>query len=476
MAVTWAYHFIDSSPTWTVNATWMNRVETVVDEALSLGLYVILNVHHDSWIWADVTATNANYSLIEEKFSRLWSQIGTRFACKSSKLIFEPINEPPGTTQAHADELNKLNGMFLQTINAAGGFNPQRVVSLSGPGMDSIKTSQFFTRPTVFPNQPWGLQFHYYSPYDFVSSAWGKTIWGSDSDKTSLYSDFKLFNGNFTGIPAFVGEFGASPVSTESAGRWKWFDFIARTAKSFNYSLILWDNGADDFNRAANTWNDPITLDVWFNAAAGINNTLADSTTDPQATTQYTSAYLFHKVGDEITAQSITYLANGNTLTSVKNGAGAALTTNFHYTMTDGTIRLMAAYLNTVYNSTAAPGVKESLTLTFSSGTQLTLTIVQYSTPTMPTTTYKIDTSTDLHMPINYAGLPVVAAVKAVLADGTYLVDSWTKYFGPLQQGRWTLGDWSCDSKTFSVDVAGLQVMKAANQTVTLTLEVSALA
>ena len=444
----------------------------MVDEALALGFYVILNAHHDSWIWADVTASNANLTLIEEKFTRLWSQISMRFACKSSKLIFEPINEPPGSTQTDANELNKLNGIFLQTINAAGGFNPQRVVSLSGPGMDSIKTSQFFVRPKVFPNQPWGLQFHYYSPYDFVSSAWGKTIWGSESDRASLHSDFHLFNGNFSGIPAFVGEFGASPVSTEPAGRWKWHDYIARTAKAFHYSLILWDNGNDDFNRSANIWSDPIMLYIWFNATAGINNTLADSTTDPQATSQSTSAYIFHKRGDPVIAQTATYLMNGNTLTSIKSSAGTTLTSS-QFTLAGSTLTLSQAYLNTLYNSTSPPGIKETLTLTFNSGSPLTLQIVQYSTPTISATTFKIDTSTDLHIPITYAGLPVVAAVKAVLADGTYLADTWTKYLGPLQQGRWTFGDWSCDSGTFSVDVAGLQVMKAANQMVTLTLEVS---
>jgi endoglucanase len=452
----------------------MDRVETVVDEALAVGLYVIVNVHHDSWVWADVTAANANYSQIEERFTRLWDQIGTRFACKSSNLIFEPINEPPGTTQAHADELNKLNGLFLQAINNAGGFNAQRVVSLSGPSMDTIKTSQFFVRPTVFPNQPWGLQFHYYSPYDFVMSAWGKTIWGSDSDKASLLQDFTLFHNNFTTVPSFVGEFGPSPVSTETAARWKYFDYLARTAKSFSYSLILWDNGNDDFNRSANTWNDPILLDVWFNAAAGVNNTLADSTTDASATSQNTSAYIFHKVGDPVVAQSATYLLNGNTLSSIKDSAGTSLTSS-QYSISSGTLTLSSAYLSTLYTSTSSPGIKETLTLTFSAGAHLTLQIVQYATPTIATSpaSFKIDTSADLNIPIKYAGLPVVAAVKAVLADGTFLADTWTQVLGPLQQGRWTLGDWSSDSANFTVDAAGLTVMKTANQTVTLTLEVS---
>jgi endoglucanase len=83
------------------------------------------------------------------------------------------------------------------------------------------------------------------------------------------------------------------------------------------------------------------------------------------------------------------------------------------------TLALSRTYLATLYKLDSAPGIKETLTLTFGSGTSLTLQIVQYSTPKMATTTYKIDTSTDIHMPITYAGLPVVAAVKAILADGS---------------------------------------------------------
>lgn len=231
----------------------MDRVETIVDEALSLDLSVILNVHHNSWVWADVSASGANITMIEEKFSSLWSQIGKRFACKSSKLMFEAINEPSGSTKEHADELNKLNDMFLKSINEAGGFNPQRVVSLSGLGMNTVSTSQWIVRGTTYPSQPWGLQFHYYSPYDFIFSAWGKTIWGSDADKASIVQDFDLFHGNFSSVPAFVGEWSASPANTETAVRWKYFDYFIRTYAKFGYSSVMWDNGNDIFNRSANT-------------------------------------------------------------------------------------------------------------------------------------------------------------------------------------------------------------------------------
>lgn len=88
-----------------------------------------------------------------------------------------------GTTAEHGAEINKLNGIFLEAISDAGGFNPKRVVTLVGVGEDSIKTSQWFKLPDFKFTNPYAIQFHYYSPYDFTFSAWGKTIWGSDADK-----------------------------------------------------------------------------------------------------------------------------------------------------------------------------------------------------------------------------------------------------------------------------------------------------
>ncbi|QSZ37319.1 hypothetical protein DSL72_009417 [Monilinia vaccinii-corymbosi] len=474
--VTWAYHFVTSSPSWTVNATWMDRVETVVDQALAAGLYVVLNVHHDSWIWADVSASGANLTMIEEKFSALWSQIGQRMRCKSSKLILEPINEPPGSTQAHATELNKLNNLFLTAINQAGGYNPQRVVALSGLQMNSEYTEKWFAKPTTYPAQPWGLQFHYYSPYMFLFNAWGATIWGSDADKASLTRDFQLFAGNFTGIPTLIGEWQATPLSTEPAARWKYADYFVKTAKSFGFSHMLWDNGLDFLNRATNTWNDPISMSIILNGIQGIPNSLPDSTTDPLATSQNSSAYLFHKLGDAVVAQSVPYLLNGNTLASIKTSSGTPLASTSYSISSAGLLTFTQAYLNTLYSSTSAPGIKATLTLTFSRGAPSQLHIVQWATPTLPQTSFskKSSSTTDLAIPITYAGLPQVAAIKALNADGSYLVsaDAWTMYMGPLQQARWTYGGaWKSDSAGLTITTAGLSVINSSSQSVTLTLE-----
>lgn len=101
--------------------------------------------------------------MIEEKMYASWLQIGKTLACKSEMVSLETINEPPATTAEDGAEINKLNEIFLKALADSGGFNPQRMVTLVGGSMDSVKTSQWFVAPENMTN-PWALQFHYYNP------------------------------------------------------------------------------------------------------------------------------------------------------------------------------------------------------------------------------------------------------------------------------------------------------------------------
>lgn len=404
---------------------------------ISRGLYTIVNAHHDSWIWADVTAANANYTMIEEKFYAIWYQVGTKLACKSELLGFEPINEPPGTTQQHADEINKLNTLFLKAINDAGGYNKQRVVTLVGLGEDSVKTSQFFKAPPANTTNPWAIQYHYYSPYDFIFSAWGKTIWGSDADKSALEADLAAIRGNFTNVPLVIGEYSASTTNTEPAARWKYTDFLVRTAKKYSTSTILWDNGGDFLDRTANAWRDPTVPQLITNATVGTVNSLADSTTDISATTQSTSAYIFHKVGDAVQDMTLPYLFNGNTLKSIRLVGGKVLDPSRDYMVSGNNITFRYDFLSkNLFNSTTASGVRGTLVLTFSKGAELWVQAVAWAQPKLASTSSKAVAGADLHIPITWAGVAKPAAVKALESDGTYLVDDWTQYLPTLQQAR----------------------------------------
>ncbi|KAH7057207.1 endoglucanase D precursor [Macrophomina phaseolina] len=474
LPVTWAYHFTSEAPDYTVDPAWLQRVEDVVDMITARDFYAIVNVHHDSWNWADMTASGANYTLIEEKFYKLWYQIGEKLACKSELVAFEPINEPPGTTAEHGAELNKLNNIFLKAINDAGGFNAQRVVTLPGLGEDSIKTSTWFEPPSANFTNPWAIQYHYYSPYDFIFSAWGKTRWGSDADKAALEADIANIRNNFTDVPLIIGEWAASPVATESAARWKYFDFIIRTAKKYNTSTVLWDNGADFLDRNTHTWRDQTAIDIYLNAVQGVENSLPDSTEDGQATSQFTSAYIWHQVGTPVTSQSLPFLFNGNTLSSVSVG-GNPLAEGSDYSTNGSSISFSESFLSQHLSADAAPGVKANLTLSFSAGADIEVQIVQWDVPTLATsgtTAAAADTGSDLRIPITWKGLNKPATVKALTTDGTILVDDWTQYLGPLEKAHITYNNqWNWDASNILLTSSAVKAVVSAAKTTVFTIE-----
>ncbi|KAI9149615.1 endoglucanase B [Paramyrothecium foliicola] len=438
--LTYRDHFTGGSPNWTVDPTWLQRVSDVVDMATTRGLYVLTNVHHDSTTWADITQANANFTLIQEKFYRLWYQIGVKLACKSSLVAFETINEPPANTAADGALINQFNEIFLKALADSGGFNTKRVVTLNGGGMDGLKTTQWFKPPANVLN-PWALQFHYYSPYDFVFGAWGKTIWGSAEDKATLKNDLAIVRGNFTNVPILIGEYGATPIWTERAARWKWTDYFVRTAAELKMAVILWDNGADNFERDAHLWRDPVSVDIIKNAARGISNSLADSTIDGSAATQFSSAFLWNQVGSAPAAQTLPWLFNGNTLKSIKTNQGAALSSPQDYSVSSSSITFTQSFLAKYFSATANPGSKANLTLAFSAGAASNIELIQWDTPTLATSTSKAVAGSDLSIQIGYKGFKAIAAVKAQTTAGVYLFDDWTQWLGPLQQARATINN-----------------------------------
>ncbi|ETS77105.1 hypothetical protein PFICI_10979 [Pestalotiopsis fici W106-1] len=475
--VTWAYHFTGSSnegdsPNWDLDPSWLQRVSDVIDMVTDRGLYVIVNAHHDSALWANVAISGANYTMIEEKFYRLWYQIGTSLGCKASTVAFEPINEPPGSTAEHAAELNKLNNVFLQAINDAGGFNSQRVVTLVGPGEDMARTSQYFERPDPIYTNPYALQVHYYSPYAFTSAAWGKTIWGSDADKQALESDFSLLRNNFTDIPVVIGEWLVSPVMTETAGRWRYYDYLSQMAVKYNFATIIWDSGADHLDRAAHAWHDPTSLSVHANALMSISNSLPDATTDSSLTTQFTSAYIFHRLGSTVQDYDLLFKLNGNSVSSITDGS-TTLSAGTQYYLEGDNITISASYLSD-YFASSATGVLGTLIITFSAGTAIPVQILQWDVPVATTTSAKAIAGNDTAVSITWKGLGKPATVSAYKSDGSFLVDDWTIYLGPLEQGRTTFGgQWNFAWNQAGVTITGTaaSAVVAANQSTTFVVE-----
>lgn len=362
---------------------------------------------------------------------------------------------------------------MLQAINQAGGFNPKRVVNLVGSREDGVETSLWFEPPDAKYKNPWAIQYHYYSPYDYIFAAWGKTTWGSDADKAALEADIARVRGNFTDVPLIIGEWAASPVATETAARWRYFDFFLRTAAKYNTSTVLWDNGADFLNRATHVWRDAVALDIYRNAVKGIPNALPASTTDGSATTQQSSAYIYHKKNNSVSDTTLPFFFNGNKLSKISlTNTKKSLNNGKDYTLAGESITFKSSFLRTILTPTSPTGSLANLTLEFNRGTALNVDILQYATPVLGRNSSPLPaTSTDLLIPITWAGQNRPATVKAVRADGVFLFDSWTTVLPVLQQGRMTYGSWDWDASNVVFKASVLDAVRAAGQTTKFTIE-----
>ncbi|CAK7199831.1 hypothetical protein SEUCBS139899_002517 [Sporothrix eucalyptigena] len=475
--VTYADHYVGGSPNWPINATWLQRVSDVVDMATAQGFYVVTNMHHDSWKWADVTQTDANLTMIHERFYASWLQIARTLACKPSTLALEPINEPPATTAEHGEQINVLNQLFLKALADAGGHNARRVVTLVGGGEDGAKTAQWFTRPAKNVTNPWAIQYHYYSPYNFIFSAWGKSIWGSAAEEAALVADLAAVRGNFTDVPLLIGEFSASQINCEASARWRYTDLLVRTAHLLNTSVMLWDNGLDNLDRPAGKWRDPTSLGLIMGIkdTPEKNNSLPVGTTDDSAKMQSSSAYIFRRVGEPTTAQALPFEFNGNSVTSIVTGNDNKTLSSTDYAVNSSHIIFSASFLDNYLSPNGAAGRKANMTVNFSEGVPIPIEIVQWDTPVLASLTSLVTSATattDISIPVTYKGLPRVAAARMVGVNGTILVDAWTQYLGPLQQGRATFSNqYNFDDSHVIITSTALQDVLSSDESTVVTFE-----
>ena len=193
---------------WTISAAYMDRVETVVKDALDAGLIVILNDHWDGGWWGMFGSdTEATRTLAMEAYTGMWKQIAERFASYDARLIFESANEELG---ARFDEnsllycqdslahrmpdseryalTNRINQTFVDTVRACGGYNGERFLLIAGFGTNIAQTFDArFVMPQDSAKNKLMVSVHYYDPWSYcgASSAKGATLWGKQKDYTT---------------------------------------------------------------------------------------------------------------------------------------------------------------------------------------------------------------------------------------------------------------------------------------------------
>lgn len=250
--VTWEQHMDESG---TVDNSWMDRVQEVVDYVIDNDMYCILNVHHDTGEDSWLKATPLCIEEYGVKFVYLWKQIATRFKDYDTKLLFEGFNEilDDSNNGDYAGKdatasVNLLNQMFVDTVRSTKGKNTERclVVNTYAANTNGNNLDEFVL-PSDSAKDSIIVEVHYYNPYKYCMAAYpDNRIWtdenGKDNINGTLYNLYRHFTSK--GIPVIIGEFGVSNKNNIT-DRCEYTEYLVTQAKSYGIKCFWWDQGGD---------------------------------------------------------------------------------------------------------------------------------------------------------------------------------------------------------------------------------------
>lgn len=239
-----------------IREDWMNRVHEIVGFAVDNDMYIILNTHHDEYLFR---LLDRYMEPSKAAFVRIWEQIAYAFRDYNEKLVFEGLNEPRtigtpgewmGGTAEERYNLNILNQLFVDTIRRSGGNNAERVLMVPTYAASAMEVAQ---RALVVPADTVEdrliVSLHIYAPWEFAlrTGDYGVTdAWSADnpSDTSPITTPLDLAYELFVsrGIPVIIGEMGAINRDNIEA-RAKWTEFFISEAMQRGMPCIWWDNG-----------------------------------------------------------------------------------------------------------------------------------------------------------------------------------------------------------------------------------------
>ena len=253
--ISWGKH-VSAAPDYLIDADFLGRVDTVVNQALDAGLYVIINSHHDNEIYMP-TPENAEQG--KGYLTAIWTQIATHFADRDHRLVFETMNEPRVTgvsyewnvdtrspdCMAAVKVVNELNQASLDAIRAAGGENAERFVIISAyAGSPNSALLGAFQLPKDSAADRLMVSLHAYTPYSFaLDKNSGDSVFGK-SDENEIKKLIQNVSYRYVrkGIPVIFDEMGCLDKNNPE-DRYAWCVAFISAAKENGIPCIWWDNG-----------------------------------------------------------------------------------------------------------------------------------------------------------------------------------------------------------------------------------------
>jgi aryl-phospho-beta-D-glucosidase BglC (GH1 family) len=418
LPVTWSERQ-GGAPNYTIDAAYLARVKQVVDWAVAADLYVLLNVHHDSWMWVNEMPTDHDNVL--NRFNATWTQIAGTFRDTSTKLLLESINEPQfsnSSGDAHnARLLHELNVSFHEIVRSSGGNNATRVLVLPTlhTSSDQARIDELLPTFDELDDPNLAATMHFYGFWPFSVNIAGFTRY-EEQTHADLTGSLDRMADNFIprGIPVIIGEYGLLGFdkhtgTVEQGEKLKFFEQFGYHARTRGLMTMLWDNG-QHFDRTTSQWKDPELFAQIKSSWTTRSGTASDD-------------FVYTAKSGPITAKTITLHRNGTSFEGVRHG-DTWLTEGSDYTLNGDELTFTASALTRLSGSRDY-GVNARVHLVFSRGVPWRVNIVTYDTPILQNAS---GTTTSFAIPTNFRG-DQLATMEAKYDDGRNAGPAnWTSY------------------------------------------------
>lgn len=424
MPLTLSTRYTEADGQCTIDTAWLARYKEVVDWALDADLYVMVNIHHDSWIW--LSAWDGDVKSPEYiRFVQLWEQLAGYLKDEPEQVCFETINEPQfneGTDEEKQEKLDKLNLAAYHTIRDSGGNNDDRMIV-----MPTLNTNHGNCDPLLKLVQ--GLNdeniiatVHYYSEWVYSANL-GITSFdealGDDGNTARKAADsamstvYKAFTQN--GIGVVIGEYGLlgydkSEKCNQLGEELKYYEYMNELSRKYGICLMFWDNGSGvDRSSADYGWKKP-TLGAMLEASAKGRSSYSTGLD----TLYYESA------AEQDTVIPLTLNSN-----SFRGIQGLEQGRDYTYDNSSATITLKADYINRCFAEKSGYGTFAQLTFRFSSGADWHETLVKCASPVFGDAS---GTVKGLTIPAQFNGSEIRRITAYAGEEKTGPNSSWWKY------------------------------------------------
>ncbi|WNZ14147.1 cellulase family glycosylhydrolase [Streptomyces sp. 11x1] len=419
LPVTWGIHQ-GAAPGYTIDPAWMAKVRQVVDLALDENLYVLLNMHHDSWMWVNTLPTD--HDAVLARYRATWTQIAAEFRDRSPRLALESINEPTFTGTSGDDEnyrlLAELNRVFHRMVRDSGGGNANRLLVLPTlyTNADQGRLDALAAELAELRDPMVATTVHFYGWWPFSVNIAGYTRFDATSEQ-DLTATFDRVHTAFTarGIPVVIGEYALlaydhnRPGIIQRGEQRKYFEFLGDYARRKRFTTVLWDAG-QFLNRNTLRWRD-----------AELFGQIRSSWTTRSGTASNDEVFLPRS--GAVTARELTLNPNGTDFQGLRHGSRNLLQGR-DYTLSGNRLTLTATALTELAGDRAY-GVNATLEARFSRGVPWRVDVVTADSPELSAAS---GSGSGLSVPTRFRG-DRLATMEARYDDGSNAGPaSWTPY------------------------------------------------